>query len=835
MKALVILAFVWFSGQSPLNFSVSRHADPVVEIAADMMQDDLEEVTGMRPVETAPGKAGIRIIQYDKDRTKLGKFGVPAEIADSLAFVKEAFYIGTHDGQIIVAGSDARGTAYGILEISRLAGVSPWTWWGDSRPQKRERLELPDGYKSFQHPSVEYRGIFINDEDWAFRPWSTQTFSPQDNPETISADTYREVFKLLLRLRANTLWPAMHPGTTPFFEVPGAMEAADSCGIFIGTSHCEPLLRSNTGEWDVAERGRYNYITNRQAVLDYWTERLRETEGIPALYTIGMRGIHDGSMEGVRTLEEKTDALQEVIHDQRELLREYVDDDVSKIPQMFMPYKEVLQIMENGLEVPDDVTIVWCDDNYGYMTRLSDTEQQKRSGGAGVYYHLSYCGRPHDHLWLSTTQPGLIYHEMMEAWNHNVRKLWIANVHDPKAAAYDMEFFLDMAWDIASIDAGSIDGHLEAWLAREFGDAAAERISGAVSEFYRLCAMRKPEFMGWSQVELPDRERYPLGLSKPSDTEFSFSEFGSEAQRYIDRFREIGACVQEAAALVPERNRDAYFAAVEYPVRAAGLMAEKMLYAQLARSRALTTYSPGVWKADSVMLAACALSQKAYQEIRSLTEEYNYGIAGGKWRGNMSDMPRSLYVFWNPDLPVALNEEERRHWGAYADEWKAGAWDIRRHGKNFSGADWVAGDAEAFSSASFTAEPVRNLGHSAAAVPVPRGESLSYSFHTDRGGKAVIRIAVIPTQAMDRGDIRFRVGIDGGDMKTISIKEPYRSEKWKVNVMRQQALVEIPVEIEAGDHSLEFEAVDDHIILDQWMLDFDTDRKFYLFPQSLQQ
>ena len=833
MKALVILAFVWFSGQSPLNFSVSRHADPVVEIATAMMQDDLKEVTGMRPVETSAGKAGIRIIQYDKDRTRLGNFGVPAEIADSLAFVKEAFYIGTHDGQLIVVGSDARGTAYGILEISRLAGVSPWTWWGDSRPQKRSRLELPDGYSRFRHPSVEYRGIFINDEDWAFRPWSTQTFSPQDNPETISANTYREVFKLLLRLRANTLWPAMHPGTTPFFEVPGAMEAADSCGIFIGTSHCEPLLRSNTGEWDVSERGRYNYITNRRAVLEYWAERLKEAGGIPALYTIGMRGIHDGSMEGVSTLEEKTEALQEVIRDQRELLKEYVDGDVSRIPQMFMPYKEVLQIMENGLEVPDDVTIVWCDDNYGYMTRLSDTEQQQRSGGAGVYYHLSYCGRPHDHLWLSTTQPGLIYHEMTEAWNHNVRKLWIANVHDPKAAAYNMEFFLDMAWDIGSVNAGSIDGHLEAWLAREFGEEAAERISGAVSEFYRLCAMRKPEFMGWSQVELPDRERYPLGLSKPKDTEFSFSEFGNEAQRYIDRFREIAACVREAAPLVPERNRDAYFSAVEYPVCAAGLMAEKMLYAQLARSRARTTYSPGVWKADSVMLAACALSQKAYQGIRSLTEEYNYGIAGGKWKGNMSDMPRNLYVFWSPDLPVTLNEEERRYWEGFADGWKAGPWDMRRQGKNFCGADWVAGDADAYSSSSFTPGPVRNLGHSAAAVPVPRGESLNFGFHTDKGGKAVIRIAVIPTQAMDRGDIRFSVGIDGGDMKTVSIKEPYRSEKWKVNVMRQQALVEVPVEIGAGDHVLSFEAVDDHIILDQWMLDFDTDRKFYLFPQSL--
>ena len=233
-----------------------------------------------------------------------------------------------------------------------------------------------------------------------------------------------------------------------------------------------------------------------------------------------------------------------------------------EIPQMFMPYKEVLEIMENGLRVPDDVTIVWCDDNYGNMTRLSDAAQQARSGGAGVYYHLSYAGRPHDNLWLSTAQPGLIYHEMMEAYRHNVRKLWVANVHDPKVATYDLEFFLDLAWDVDSVQPETVPDHLERWLVREFGQAAAAKAAPAMQEYYRLCAMRHPEFFGWSQVELSDTQRYPGGLSKPVNTEFSFSEFGDEAQRYIDRFRAVRRAVEDATALVPARSRDAWFAAV---------------------------------------------------------------------------------------------------------------------------------------------------------------------------------------------------------------------------------------------------------------------------------
>ena len=824
MRTLVLLAFLWFGGSAPLTYNVSRNADPVVGVAVEMMQGDLQEVTGMRPQPVRSG-AALRIIQYDRERAPLTRLGVPADIADSLRFIKEAFWIGRCGGRLTVVGSDARGTAYGVLELSRLAGVSPWTWWGDSRPAKRTRLELPDGWSTFQHPSVEYRGFFLNDEDWAFRVWAAQHFSPQGDGLTISTEVYRELCKLLLRLRANTLWPGMHPGTTPFFQVPGAREMADSLGILIGTSHCEPLLRNNVGEWDTARRGRYNYLTNKEEVLSYWTERLQEADR-ENLFTIGMRGIHDGSMEGLEraSIDEKTAALQQVIDDQRVLLQRHVDRDLTNIPQMFMPYKEVLEIMENGLVLPDDVTIVWCDDNYGYMTRLPDTARQRRSGGSGVYYHLSYCGQPHDCLWLSTLQPGLIYHEMTEAWRHDVRKLWIANVHDPKVAAYELEFFLDLAWNVGCVQPESVYTHLDAWLEREYGQEAARRIAPAMREYHRLCAIRRPEFFGWSQVELTDRQHYPGGLSQVRDTEFSFSEFGNEAQRYIDRFRAVRGVIEQAAGLVPERSRDAYFAAVAYPVCAAESMAEKQLYAQRARERNKTTYSPGVWEtADTTMLAAAALSRRAYQDIRDLTRRYNEEMAGGRWRGAMSDRPRGLYVFWAPQLPVSLTEAEDADWIRHAAGWRAAP-------VSAAGADYAAGNACDYAESSVPVRPVQGLGHSGRAVPVPKGASLRYNFRTETSGEAVVRVALIPTQASDRGDIRFSISIDGGAAQVFSIREPYRSDRWKENVMRGQAVVSVPAELAAGAHTLTLTALDDHIVFDQWMADFRPGRRFYLFP-----
>ena len=638
----------------------------------------------------------------------------------------DGFRISVHNGQIHIDGHNARGTAYGILELSRLAGVSPWIWWGDLVPEKKDRLALSDDFSM---------------EDWSTRPWSCRNFVP--GPEgQIAAQTYKKIFQLLLRLRANTVWPAMHEGTVAFFQTPGAKAMADSCGIVVGTSHCEPLLRNgivvgtshcepllrnNVGEWNSKERGRFNYKTNCDAVQQYWIERLKEVKGSQNhIFTIGMRGIHDSSMEGYQTDQEKFDGLQLVINDQQELL-----------PQMFVPYKEVLQLYEMGLQVPDYVTLMWCDDNYGYMTRFSDAREQQRQGGGGVYYHLSYWGRPHDYLWLTTTQPGLIYNEMREAYDHHVRKLWIANVHDVKVAGYDLELFLDMAWDIKCVSASTLNDHYRRWLCRQFGTLAGNRLFPAMHDFFRLCGERRPEFMGWTQVEL-DKKVFHRGLS-PVDS--------------------IGMTVREAAARLSDFKR-----------------IKAIVYAAAAMSRKI--------------LSDSAESHRAYEEIQSLTARYN-ALQNGKWNGLMDAAPRQLPVF--ADVR-----------GSHFASGTANVIAIR------SAAD--------YQQASAGAEPVQMLGHSMQAVRLPKGDTLIWHFSVEREGDYTLTTALIPTHAVDAGDIRYSVTVDDTPAVVWSLKEPFRSEEWKRNVLRNQALRHQTVHLSSGSHQLTIQALDDHIVVDQWKL-----------------
>ena len=799
----------WYDNRNHLSYSLSKNVTPVVTTALEMWSEDMMDVTGTRPKREGTG-AKVRIVQLDSDKGAAKVLKAAGIDVERLGKQKDAFCIKAHGQQLIVAGSNGRGTAYGILELSRMAGVSPWKWWADEKPERRERLALPADFHTMQSPSVEYRGIFINDEDWSTRPWSWQTHSPA-RPGMISAQTYRQVFRLLMRLRANAIWPAMHESTTPFFLVPGAKEAADSCGIVIGTSHCEPMMRNNVGEWNKEERGAYNYMTNKEGVQRYWAERLQETGHYENIYTIGMRGIHDGAMEGVgRNLNEQTAALQQVIDDQRVMLSKYVSKHVEQIPQQFVPYKEVLQVMENGLSVPDDVMLTWCDDNYGYMTRLSDSLQQKRQGGAGVYYHLSYWGRPHDYLWLSTTQPGLIYNEMREAYDHNARRMWIANVHELKTAAYDLELFLDLAWDINAVGPSTLFDHLRHWLCREFGKQAGERLLPVMQEFYRLTTIRKPEFMGWTQVEL-DKKKYPRGWSEVQDTEFSLTSFGGELDRYLTDWRKVTDGLAEAERLLPGNRQATFFSHVKYPVLSAAAMSRKMLEAQRAR------VSDG-----EAQRTACAKSMAAYQEIHGLTDSYNR-LSGGKWRHLIVDNPRGLNVFKAPRLPLVLSDKEMAEYTEHSDkdvsEWVNDGSCIARNACQWDKADGGAVCVQA-------------LGHSMKAVRLPKGQSLTYSFCCAEEGEALLRLALIPTQPSDRGDLRFSVSLDGGKPHTFSLKEPFRSERWKQNVLRQQAIREIPVSIGKGTHTLTFQALDHHIVLDQWMIDFHPTRKCYMFPIS---
>ena len=817
---------VWYDGSHAVTYQVEGKTAPVVGIALDMFVSDMELVTGQKAVSTK--NATIRIFELDTNKSaasSLRKMGVPV---DSLLGRLDAFYIAPlptdkAGGELLIVGSNGRGCAYGILELSRLAGVSPWVWWGDVVPERKSRLVMAEGFSTLQSPSVEYRGIFINDEDWSLRNWAWKHYEKTDQFGAMGPKTYKAVFQLLLRLRANAIWPGMHTGTPGFFTIPGNKEMADSCGILIGTSHCEPLLRNNVAEWDHSVRGAYNYITNREQVQQYWIERLQQVKGSEEFFTIGMRGIHDGSMEGVKTKEEKLNGLQQVIDDQRELIRKYYNKDVEQVPQVFIPYKEVLEIMESGLRVPDDVTLMWCDDNYGYMTRLSDEEQQKRKGGGGVYYHLSYWGRPHDYMWLTTTQPGLVYSEMKAAYDHNCRKLWIVNVHDPKVAAYDLEFFLDMAWDINSIQPSTINQHLERWLCTQFGDKAGKAVFPAMNELYRLCGIRKPEFMGWTQVEL-DKKVYPRGRSQVIDTEFSESEFGNELNRYLAAYNNISQQVSDAERLVRPELKDAYYAAVQYPVNAANAMAEKMLFAQRARSRYLGQTDKAMEGRQDYMYSMAWASMKAYRNIQKFTERYN-NLAGGKWKGIMNMMPRDLNVFNPPLLPYLPTDEEVKN-TKYINLVSL------KYDDDFSRTDIVARNACDYANAPAGATAIQMLGHSMNAVSVPKGGELVYEFDTQKEGDAVLYTAMIPTQPNDKGDLRYSVQIDDEEPVAISLKEKYRSEFWKQSVLRGQALKQTPVSLSKGKHTLRIKALDDHVIADQWMLDFKPGRKFYVIPVS---
>ena len=361
---------------------------------------------------------------------------------------------------VIIIGSDRRATAYGLMKLSEDCGMSPWNWWADVPPRHADTLWFVGPYNEgsdfgqfVDAPKVKYRGIFINDEDWALHEWAKNNFE-KDGFGRIGPKTNEKIFELMLRLRLNYFWPAMHDVSVEFGAVPENPVLADRYGIVMGASHCEPMLRNNC-HWK-KEDGEWNYITNRAKIDSYWKESVDQRGDKEAVWTLGIRGIHDSAMAGANTMEEKKALVASAIANQRAMLEAGVSKEWGPVAQCFVPYKEVLAIYDAGLEVPEDVTLVWVDDNYGYIRRLSNPEEQKRSGGSGVYYHISYYGGPHSYCELNTTPPALMQLELRKAWDNNARDLWVLNVGDLKLMEVGVDYFARLAWDPVRRDGGKI-------------------------------------------------------------------------------------------------------------------------------------------------------------------------------------------------------------------------------------------------------------------------------------------------------------------------------------------------------------------------------------------
>jgi hypothetical protein len=786
---------------APLVYGAGDAA--VVGLAVRDLAVDIDRVAGRKPrvATSASGARGeivlVGTLGHNPAIDALvanGKLDVAA-----LRGAWESFVIATVEAPmagvaraLVIVGSDARGTAFGVYELSQAIGVSPWTWWADVAPAKKAALFVAAGTRRFGPPSVKYRGIFINDEDWGLQPWAAKTYEPENGG--IGPKTYARVFELLLRLKANTLWPAMHACTRPFNSFAQNARLANDYAIVMGSSHAEPMLRNNVGEWTAAP-GDYNYLSNPDGVRAYWDERLATNGGFENIYTLGMRGIHDSNMQGPKTDAERIATLQAIFADQRRLIARHVAPQVEQVPQAFCAYKEVLGLYRQGLQVPDDVTIIWPDDNFGYVRNFASDAERKRSGGFGVYYHLSYLGAPLSYLWLGTTPPALVWEEMTKAYAHGAQRIWIANVGDIKPGEIGTELFLRMAWDINAVTRETLPAFLPAWAAREFGAAHGAEIGSIMDQYYRLNFQRKPEHLQW-------------WLPKEAPRRSIFNE--AEADERLAAFARLRARVARVASVMPAALRDAYFELVDYPVWASALANERFFEGERGNA-----------------VAALAADTR----LQQLTAHWNGDLAKGKWRHIMAMEPadeqwRSMRVApWTmpataaalapsataPDTALAFEAERY----AGKRDMPAAAWQlIAGLGRSGEGAMTV-------------------LPSTAASVALERAASdaprLDYPVTLPAAGEVTLRAYLLPAHPIAGGALRFAVALDDAAPQLVSLEDKDGGADWAQGVLNGARVATARLDVAAaGAHVLHVYGLDAGVVIDKVVIDNGTPAAGYL-------
>lgn len=513
---------------------------------------------------------------------------------------------------LVIAGSDKRGAIYGVYTLSEQIGVSPWKWWADVVPARRATLAVAADTRVSDAPVVQYRGIFLNDEAPALTSWAKEKYGGFNHR------FYEKVFELILRMRGNYLWPAMWLPTAFYADDPENGRLADEMGIIMGTSHHEPMMRAHA-EWSRFGKGAWDYGKNAPALQEFWRDGLRATRGYERVITLGMRGDGDEPMSE----HDNIGLLQNIVTDQRAIIERETGKASREVPQMWALYKEVQGYYEKGMRVPDDVLLLWADDNWGNIRRLPTSAERSRAGGAGVYYHFDYVGGPRSYKWLNVTPIPKIWEQMHLAWQHDAKRMWIVNVGDLKPMEVPIEFFLNYAWNPQAWPAERLPDYLRLWAAREFGTAEANEIADLVAQYTRFNGRRKPEQL--------DPGTYNV---------VHYDEAGRIERDYAalaERARKV------AARLRPEQ-RDAFFQLVEYPVAASANM--NALYVAAGLNRHYATQ----FRATTNDMAARV--RALYQEDVRLARQY-HALGGGKWKHMMSQT-RFGYTSWDAPLRNVL-------------------------------------------------------------------------------------------------------------------------------------------------------------------------------------
>ncbi|HZD52430.1 MAG TPA: glycosyl hydrolase 115 family protein [Woeseiaceae bacterium] len=606
--------------------------------AARDLQKDVERVSGVRPALRTVSGAGegsvARMTGSCRERGAAGRKAVligtlgRSDIVDGLVrsgklHVRdiegrwEAFAMDVVEAPLpgveralVIAGSDERGTIYGTYDLSEQIGVSPWYWWADVPVVHHDALFVRPGRRVEEGPAVKYRGIFLNDEAPALSGWAEEKFGGFNH------QFYAHVFELILRLRGNYLWPAMW-GSAFIDDDPENAPLADEYGIVMGTSHHEPMTRAHD-EWRRYGKGPWDYSKNAGILREFWRSGLERVRDYEKIVTIGMRGNGDEAMSE----ETNVELLERVVRDQREIIGEVMNRDASEVPQIWALYKEVQEYYERGMRVPDDVTLLWSDDNWGNLRRLPTPGERDRKGGAGVYYHLDYVGGPRNYKWLNTVPIARIQEQMNLAWRYGADRVWVVNVGDLKPMEFPIEFFLALAWEPARWPYDRLDEFSRAWAAREFGEEHAREVAELVNGYTRMNGRRKPEMLA------PDT--------------YSLVNY-REAERVLAEWHDLVSRAEALEQRLPEAYRDAYFQLVLYPVKASA--AVQALYIAVGRNRLHAGQGSVVANEDA------ARARELFALDGALAERY-HALNGGKWNHMMAQINLGYTHWQQPEIEV---------------------------------------------------------------------------------------------------------------------------------------------------------------------------------------
>jgi len=805
MRLSAANSFVVFSEQENAQslkgatIGLSAQEPKAVQIAAANLQQDFQRVMGFRPTTANQPTILIGTVGFNKQIDQWVKSGKLVDLKGS----REKFLITTIDGQIVIAGSDRRGTVYGIYELSRQMGVSPWYWWMDVPVAHHDYVGILPGTYTDGEPAVEFRGLFLNDEAPCLTSWVKNTYGTEYGDHRF----YARVFELILRLKGNMLWPAMW-GWAFYADDPENSKTADEMGIIMGTSHHEPMARNHQeyarkrGEW-----GPWNYQKNQQKLDQFFREGIERMKGTEDMVTIGMRGDGDEAMSE----DADTKLLQRIVENQRKIIKQVTKKPASMTTQVWALYKEVLDYYDKGMRVPDDVIMLLCDDNWGNVRRVPSAQERKHPGGWGLYYHVDYVGAPRNTKWINVTQTQQMFEQLSLAYDYGIQRMWILNVGDLKPMEYPIQLFMDMAWNPKEYTQQTVTDHTCRFFSSVLGDSSLA--DEAASIYNRNC-----QYMARVTPEMLDAQTYNLATG--------------EWRRVADDYARLERRALRLFSDIPEATRDAYRQAILFPVQAMANLYD-MYYAQAMNKVLAEAGNPdaNLW-ADKV--------EECFKRDAQLCNYYNKVMARGKWDGMMTQKHIG-YSSWNDDFPhemlPATKRIEKGATGGYVFVPSNGF--VAMEAEHYYNAKASAGSQ-------WSVYPDYGRTRSAVALtpytqPVD-GASLTYRFTLPAQAPAKVKVHVIVKSTLDFlnvGGHEYAVSLDGTEPqvvnfnKTLVDRQPYMYSEFYPAVARRvvEKVVELPVG-HADIHELTLTPRHPGIVFEKVVVDLGGYQPQYLFGEE---